>query len=413
MNYRNHYLPMIILLFAGTILLRAQDKAEIETTLRKVADNIVNNTTYDFYNKKTDETFDNLKDISVTKDFRVKSPYLDWKYWNGVLNIGFLEMGTFLNEPKYTDYPQKEFNFIFSHLTYFENVWLQNTERGSYAFYEYFAMARLDHCGAMAASLYEVTKTDPRKEYIDYLDKTADFIVNKEIKLDDGTLARNQPRPGTVWLDDLYMSTPFIVRYGTHTGDARYYDFAVNQVIQFNQYLYDPLMGLFYHCYYANDKVNGVAHWCRANGWGMMATVEVLKYLPQDHPQRDSIISLLKRQIVGIARYQSESGLWHQLLDKQDSYLETSSTAMFTYSIAKAVNEGWVHPNYIQIAQKGWEGITSKVNDDGQVEGICMGTGIRSNLNFYYTRPTPLNDIHGLGAILLAGTELLKYKQSE
>ncbi|MBN1182850.1 MAG: glycoside hydrolase family 88 protein [Bacteroidales bacterium] len=402
---------ILLLIWTGRIPLNGQDKNVIEIQLRKVADYIVNNTTYNFYDEKNGTTFENLKGIEITKNIRVKSPYLDWKYWNGVLNLGFLELGSLLNEPKYAEYPFKQFNFIFPNLKYFEKEWSKYSGHEVFAFYEYFAMSELDHCGAMAASLYEVTKTDPKEEYLDYLAKAADYITNKEKRLDDGTLARHRPRPGTIWLDDLYMSTPFIARYGAFTGNSKYYDFATKQVIQFNKYLYNPLTGLFYHCYYSEDGVNGVAHWSRANGWGMMATVEVLKYLPNEHPQRDSIISLLKRQIEGLARYQSESGLWHQLLDKEDSYLETSSTAMFTYCIAKAVNEGWIHPNYIQVAQMGWKGIATKIYDDGQVEGICMGTGIRSDLNYYYTRPTPLNDIHGLGAVLLAGSELLKYKK--
>jgi rhamnogalacturonyl hydrolase YesR len=274
-------------------------------------------------------------------------------------------------------------------------------------------MSELDHCGAMGASLYEIYKNDERADYRAYMDKAANYMMNEEIKLEDRTLARHRPRRRTVWLDDLYMSTPFLARYTALTGDNAYLDFAIDQVIKFNKYLYDETTGLFFHCYYAEDKVNGVARWGRANGWGMMATVEVLKYTPPDHPKRGELFDLLLRQIVGISRYQTEMGLWHQLLDKQDSYLETSCTAMFTYCIAKAVNEGWIHKNYISVAQQGWQGLTTTINDNGQVKGICRGTGIHSEINYYYTRPTPLNDIHGLGAVLLAGSELLKFNDKE
>jgi unsaturated rhamnogalacturonyl hydrolase len=85
---------------------------------------------------------------------------------------------------------------------------------------------------------------------------------------------------------------------------------------------------------------------------------------------------------------------------------------MFTYSIAKAVNMGWIDKSYISIALEGWNGVKRNINNDGQVRNICMGTGIEENLVYYYTRPTPLNDIHGLGAILLAGDEIIKYKRS-
>ncbi len=80
---------------------------------------------------------------------------------------------------------------------------------------------------------------------------------------------------------------------------------------------------------------------------------------------------------------------------------------MFTYGIARAVNMGYIEPINASIALKGWEGILTKIRYDGQIEGVCEGTGVSDDLNFYYRRPTPLNDIHGIGAVLLAGIEVL------
>lgn len=84
---------------------------------------------------------------------------------------------------------------------------------------------------------------------------------------------------------------------------------------------------------------------------------------------------------------------------------------MFTYAIARSVNKGYIEPRYASIAQRGWEGIMSKIRPDGQIEGVCAGTGISDDLVFYYHRPTPLNDSHGIGAVLLAGTEILRMKK--
>ena len=100
--------------------------------------------------------------------------------------------------------------------------------------------------------------------------------------------------------------------------------------------------------------------------------------------------------------------MWRQLIDKPDSYLESSSTAMFIYGIATAINEGWLDKEYAGIAVNGWKGLEQKIREDGQVEGICKGTGTVENIKYYYDRPTILNDIHGLGAILLAGAEMIK-----
>jgi rhamnogalacturonyl hydrolase YesR len=127
-----------------------------------------------------------------------------------------------------------------------------------------------------------------------------------------------------------------------------------------------------------------------------------------NHPQRKILLGLLQRHILGISHYQSGEGLWHQLLDKTDSYLETSCTAMFTYAIARAVNKGYIEPRYASIARCGWEGVMSKIRSDGKVEGVCTGTGVGDDLVFYYHRPAPLNDVHGIGAVLLAGAEVFQ-----
>ncbi|WP_159452606.1 glycoside hydrolase family 88 protein [Pedobacter nyackensis] len=106
------------------------------------------------------------------------------------------------------------------------------------------------------------------------------------------------------------------------------------------------------------------------------------------------------------------TGLWHQLLDKPDSYLETSVTAMYIYTVAHAVNEGWISPKYITIANEGWKGLATKITPDGQMQDVCIGTNMDEALKFYYTRPTELNDTHGLGAFLLAGTEMIKAEKN-
>lgn len=163
-----------------------------------------------------------------------------------------------------------------------------------------------------------------------------------------------------------------------------------------------------YHCWYSDVKLTGVAFWGRANGWAMLAQVDLLDRLPKNYPKHEILLALLKQHIIGISRYQSSEGLWHQLIDKVDSYLETSCSAMFTYSIARAVNKGYIESRYATIAQRGWEGVMSKIHIDGQIEGVCSGTAVSDDLVYYYHRPAPLNDVHGIGTVLLAGAEVLR-----
>ncbi|HTN38711.1 MAG TPA: glycoside hydrolase family 88 protein [Arachidicoccus sp.] len=155
-----------------------------------------------------------------------------------------------------------------------------------------------------------------------------------------------------------------------------------------------------------------MAHWGRANGWIAVAQTELLNDLPKDHPRRKELIALLLKDITGFSRWQDKTGLWHQILDRNDSYLETSVTAMYVYAIARAVNEGWIEKGYIKVASAGWAALANRITDDGQMPDVCVGTGIEEDLKFYYNRPVALNDTHGLGAFLLAGTEMLRYEKN-
>jgi rhamnogalacturonyl hydrolase YesR len=149
-------------------------------------------------------------------------------------------------------------------------------------------------------------------------------MSKRQSRMNDGTFVRSFPRKWTPWADDLYMGIPFLARMGEFSKDHRSFDDATKQVINFHKYLFDDEADLTHHCWYSDVKRHGVAFWGRANPWAMLAQVDLLDRLPKNHPQRRTIIKLLQRHILGIARYQSGEGLWDQLLDKKDSYLETS-----------------------------------------------------------------------------------------
>jgi len=378
---------------------------DIERVLKNVAGNVMQNTSFKIVNAKTGETFSESNRLPVEAGYRVESPYNQWRYWNGVMNIAYVELGAVLNDRQYVEYAKKNVSFAFDHDAYFQKCYDANISTGMEQKYR---MHLLDDCGAMGAGVLAVHNIDRQDRYRKYLDKAADYIMNKEKRLKDGTFCRAVPKPMTVWGDDLYMSVPFLARMGALTGDQKYFDEAARQVILFHKHLWNPYTQLYYHGWYDEIQQNGVAHWGRCNGWIIMAQVELLEQLPVNHPKRQELIGLLTRQIVGLARYQHASGLWHQLVDKENSYLETSSTAMYTFAIAKAVNKGWLDPMYGYVAAQGWEGLVSRILADGQIQGICMGTGLSPHTAYYYNRPTPLTDTHGIGAILLAGTEMLK-----
>lgn len=398
------FLPLLIL----SANLFAQVKNDPEEITRRVADRVIENTSFQFINSKTGVKYANTKGLDTSSNIKAESRYNKWAYVNGVLNVGMIQLANVVNDKRYSDYSLKNFDFIFSNLDYFKKMYdaKSKPEWGAV-----FSMSNLDAVGSLAAALTDAYALDNRKDYRAYLDRGANYILTKQQRLPDGTLSRPQPRNATLWADDLYMSVPFLARMGKLTGDNKYFDDAIKQVENFNKYLYDPTTGLFFHCWYSDVAMNGVARWGRCNGWIAMAQTQLLNNLPVNHPKRQELINLLLRQIVGYSRYQDISGLWHQVLDRPDSYLESSVTAMFTYAVARAVNEGWINKSYMTIAEDGWKGLSSKITPDGQIQDVCIGTNIGDNIRFYYERPKELNDTHATGAVLLAGTEMIRAKK--
>ncbi|MFC2172621.1 glycoside hydrolase family 88 protein [Acidobacteriota bacterium] len=227
-----------------------------------------------------------------------------------------------------------------------------------------------------------------------------------------------------LWLDGLYMSLPFLVQYGTMFDDEVYcYNTAAEQLKIYADHLKDVNTGLLFHAYDDDGSASWadpVTHhsaefWGRSIGWYSMALVDVLEYLPEDHPDRNEILTILQDLVAGLANAQDETGLWHQVVDKghlSDNWLETSCTCMFTYSIAKAVENGYVNASYINTAMKGFSGLQTKSYLDGSdltvLTQISVGTSV-GDYNYYINRKHSTNDYHGIGAFLIVNEQMQKY----
>ncbi len=390
-----------------------QDKNVDEAVIRTIADNILNQTTFEYVSWFPRQTYNSTKEIPENVEVRFRDQFTEWGYTMGVLNMAMINLGAYLNEEKYTNYPVRHVANGMDNYKYFQARFKNDRPHHRWPYGQLWTMRELDDCGAMGASVIEVYNLVKRDDYKDYIEKTARHIMEIQDRLADGTLVRKFPHEMTLWADDLYMSVPFLARMGNLSGEKKYFDDALKQVFNFTKYLWNEDKELYYHCFYSDLERNGVAHWGRCNGWVMMAQVHLMNFLPENHPQREALRKNLERQILGIAKYQNEDGLWHQVLDKTDSYLESSCSAMFVYSIARAVNEGWIDKRYASIALRGWNGLKEhKITLDGQLKDICVGTGIEDNLVFYYNRPARTNETHGLGAIIDAGIEIMKLRKS-
>lgn len=411
----------MLLLATATLSAQVELKTAAQANLSaakvatKIADRILGTTTYEFENTKTGEIYKSVKNLPLDMNVRVACKYNNWHYTNGVTHIALMELANKTGEKKYDDYVLKNMNFVFNegNLDFFKKQYDQSMKEEGWhgvrklSWHMIFRGKRLDDNGPMGASLIDLQMKQPKKAFLNYINETADHLKYAEPRLEDGTIARIWPHVNTIWADDAFMAISFLARMGKMTGDTKYIDDAANQVINYHKYLWCPEKNIFYHCYHTDNKEHGVAYWSRANGWVFMATADLLDVMPENHPLRAEVLECFKRQCSGVARYQGKNGLWHQLLDKEDSYEEITGTSMFVFGIARGVKHGWLHPDFIYVAEQGLKGMLSKVSENGDVTTICVGTGIMPSTAYYYNRPTQVNDPMGEGPVLRALIEMM------
>jgi len=334
-------------------------------------------------------------------DFRLTS--YEW----GVTYSGMLQAGEATGDPRFTNYTQQRMNFIAAAVPAFRSLYEQYP-RNSNPLRQPVAPHALDDAGAMCAAMIKTYRINNDKVLKPVIDSYINYISTKQYRLADGTLARNRPQKNTLWLDDLYMSVPALAQMGKLSGNNKYYDDAIRQVLQFSKRMFNKDLGIYMHGWVESMPVHPEFHWGRANGWALMAMTELLDVLPESYKGRIDVLNQYKAQVKGLASYQSDRGLWHQLLDRNDSYLETSATAIYAYCIARGINKGWLDAKtYGPMCLLAWNAVTTKVNDKGQVEGTCVGTGMAFEPMFYYYRPTNVYAAHGYGPVLLAGAEII------
>lgn len=335
--------------------------------------------------------------------------FYNFDYTMGVVHAGMLACADVTGDGKYTAFTERHLRFIAGALPYFRAQAEKFGRPEKNSFRAILHTRALDDCGAMCAALIKARRAGVGPDLRPVIDGWMDFIAHKQYRLPDGTLARQRPQPVSLWSDDFYMGIPALAQMGVLTGDAGWLDDAARQVVQLSKRLFDEKTGLYAHGWNANQPDNPEFYWGRANGWAMMATVELLDVLPAHHPLRPQILGCLRKHIHAVAKLQSGSGLWHQMLDKNDSYLETSASAMFVHAIARAINRGWISPvSYGSVAQAGWIAVAQQVNPRGQVEGACVGTTFAGDHVYYYNRPVSPCVTHGYGPVLLAGAEMIR-----
>ena len=337
-----------------------------------------------------------------------------WDYKIGLLMTSFEKLYQKTNNPVYAQYIKE----------YGETVVNSSGEILNYKLEDY----NIDNinAGKMLFDLYSRTKDNRYLIAMQTLRKQ----LETHPRTNSGGFWHKKIYPYQMWLDGLYMGTPFYARYTAEFDKGKDFDDIAKQFEQIQSHTLDKKTGLLFHAWdeskqmgWANKETGTSPNfWSRSIGWYMMALVDVLDYMPKDHPKRKELIGFLNEISVAVAKYQDPSGLWYQVTDsgsKEGNYLEASGSEMFVYAFAKGVNKGYLPKKYKALAIKGFDGITKRlitVDPDGEIHitQVCASAGLGGtpyrdgSFEYYIREKIKVDNSHGLGPFILAALELEK-----
>ena len=268
-----------------------------------------------------------------------------------------------------------------------------------------YRLDRLDPIGTIGMNVAEYYLMTADKSAKNLLNVLADAIMHNVPRFEDGTYNRID----TMWTDDMYMSLPFLARLGAITGEKKYFDEVIRQVKGFHRRLYMPEENIFSHIYYPLEYMKNNIPWGRGNGWVLLAISEALMIMPEDYDGRDIVLNIFKNFAKGVlACRDSEEKLWHQVINNPESYIETSGSAMFITALARGIRLGWIDESYTDEVVESWEALCEKcIDSEGNLYGVCQGSGCKKEEKYYMELGTITNDEHGIGIVMGAGVEIM------
>lgn len=338
--------------------------------------------------------------------------YGSWNYVTGTVLLGYKELWKISGEQKYYDYIR---NTV-------DQVVKSDGSITGYTLSDYNIDQIKEGCPVLF--LYRETGMEKYK-------KTADLLrrqLSEHPRTSEGAFWHKERYPWQIWLDGLYMGSPFYAEYGELFNEPAAMDDVAVQLLVTHKHLRDTVTGLYYHGWDEKrqqewaDTVTGQSpsFWGRGMGWYAMALVDVLDYLPAGHVKRDSVLMIMKGFATAIKNYQdSASGVWWQVSDqagREGNYLESSVSCMFVYALAKAARKGYIDTSYRSVAVRGFNGILKEfvtVNDNGtlNLNKICLTAGLgygRDGSYEYYVNETTIvsNDGKATGPFMMAAIEI-------
>lgn len=282
--------------------------------------------------------------------------------------------------------------------------------------------------GKMLFSLYRLTNEQKYRSAIENLHSQ----MKTHPKTISGGYWHKKIYPHQMWLDGIYMASPFLAEYALRFDEPQLFDEVTHQILTMAAHSYDPVTGLYYHAWdeskqqaWANP-VTGTSpnFWSRSIGWYMMAMVDVLEFLPADHPQHKAIIKIFNDLCKSLLKFRDPiSGMWYQVTDqpgKRGNYVESSGSAMFVYSIVKGSQKGFLPKTFLKTGQLLYSQFVKrflKENPDGtiSVTDCCAVAGLGGSpryrdgsYEYYLSEPIRDNDPKTIAPFMMVSVMLNK-----
>ncbi len=386
-------------------------REDITEKLLRILNFLEKSTAAAIVNPETGKTITDYKNFPANFQLE-EGDFKPYTYEWGVTYSGMMRAATVTGDKRFNEYTVKRMKLLSDALPTVKRL-IEKDDKAATPFNDILKPHNLDQSGSICAAMIRANRVDKSLKLDDYIRNSIDWVFNKQFRLDDGTLARKGPYENTLWMDDMYMSIPALAEMYRTTGDERYLNDAAKQVLQFAKRLFVKERKIYMHSWTDVMEYHPKLYWGRANGWATLAMADLLEIMPANHPDRQAVLDQFKAHCEGLLELQSGKGMWHQLLDRNDSYLESSATAMFVYGFAYGINNGWLDAKAFGPATlTGWNALSDQINNMGQIENVCVGTGISYEAAYYYNRHVHVYTAHGYGPVLLAGAEVLKMLES-
>lgn len=344
-----------------------------------------------------------------------------WTYTFGLVAKSMLELTRHTGDSAYFYYTK---NYADSLINSFGQI--KTYEKESY---------NIDNIspGKILFDLYAVTKNSKYKAALDTLRNQ----MKTHPRTSEGGFWHKLKYPHQMWLDGLFMASPFLAEYGVKYDEPALFDEVVNQLKLVAKHTYDEKTGLFYHGWdesrqqFWADKSAGTSlgFWSRSMGWYSAALVDVLEFLPENTQGRDSLLTIVNTLASAIKRYQDPvSGTWYQVTDQGDregNYLESSASALFVYFLSKSLNNNYIRADFRPTIQKGFEGmirnfIREEENGTFTITNCCAVAGLGGekgnrdgSFEYYISEPVIENDLKSVGAFIFAAIEFEKLNNTK